>query len=95
MAVEMKEFEEELRIIAKVCLTDHRILEIVTSISKMTEDERNSLRSKVFAYFMSKNTQEDMEAYNFYKIILSGSNAKKVFELYENLCQTQGNQCNE
>lgn len=89
MAVEMKEFAEELRAIAEACLNDARILEIVSSVAGMNDEDRDSFKKKVLAYFMTKNSPEDMEAYNFYKVILTGLNAKFVLDLYESLCQTQ------
>lgn len=86
MVSTMEEFAEQLRIIAEVCVNDERILDIVTNIANMSQEERDDFRSKVLNYFMKKTSSEDMEAYNFYKIILSEDNAKKVVELYKELC---------
>ncbi|MEN3041804.1 MAG: hypothetical protein ABDH59_00620 [Fervidobacterium sp.] len=80
----MEAFAEELKIIAEACLNDERILEIVKNISNMSEEERIDFKSKVLKYFMKKNSPEDMEAYNFYKIILTENNAKKVVDIYYN-----------
>lgn len=86
MVSTMEDFAEQLRIIAEACVNDERILDIVTNIANMSQEERNDFRSKVLNYFMKKTSPEDMEAYNFYKIILSEDNAKKVVELYKELC---------
>lgn len=86
MVSTMEDFAEQLRIIAEACVNDERILDIVKNIANMSQEERNDFRSKVLNYFMKKTSPEDMEAYNFYKIILSEDNAKKVVELYKELC---------
>ncbi|PHJ14179.1 hypothetical protein IM41_02415 [Fervidobacterium sp. SC_NGM5_G05] len=80
---------EELKIIAEACINDDRILEIVTSISKMSETERDNFKSKITSYFMKKNSKEDMEAYKFYKLILENSNAHKVIELYSKIVNSK------
>lgn len=82
----MEEFAEQLRIIAEACVNDERILEIVTNIANMSQEARNDFKSKVLSYFMKKTSPEDMEAYNFYKLILIEDNAKRVVELYQELC---------
>lgn len=86
MVSTMEDFAEQLRIIAEACVNDDRILDIVINIANMSQKERNDFKSKVLNYFMKKTSPEDMEAYNFYKIILSEDNAKKVVELYKELC---------
>lgn len=80
---------DELTQIAQACLIDDRISEVVKSISSMSEDELRDFRSRVVAYFMSRNSPEDVEAYKFYKIILEPGNAKRVMEIFEAL-KSQG-----
>ncbi len=86
MVSTMEDFAEQLRIIAEACVNDERILEIVTNIANMSQEARNDFKSKVLSYFMKKTSPEDMEAYNFYKLILIEDNAKRVVELYQELC---------
>lgn len=83
----MEEFSEQIKIIAEACLNDERILEVIRNIADMSEEGRNDFKSKVLSYFMKKTSPEDIEAYNFYKIILNENNAKKVIELYQKLCE--------
>ncbi|ODN30038.1 hypothetical protein [Fervidobacterium thailandense] len=76
---------EDLRYIAEVCLNDERIYEIVSNIACMSEEQLREFKNKVIAYFMNKSSQDDMEAYKFYKIVLENDNAKKILEIYEQL----------
>ncbi|RKX54679.1 MAG: hypothetical protein DRP30_01560 [Thermotoga sp.] len=72
--------EEELREIVNACLKDKRLMEIVERISNMTDGEKEIFKKKVNRYFFDKKSQEDLMAYRFYAIILTGDNARKIVE---------------
>ncbi|HCI29250.1 MAG TPA: hypothetical protein PKI14_02565 [Fervidobacterium sp.] len=71
---------EELRNIAEICITDQRIYDIITSIASMSEEEIKNFKSKVLTYFINKKSQEDIEAYKFYKLVLEDQNAQKILD---------------
>ncbi len=72
----------ELELIARTCIKDQRLYEIVENVSKMSEDEKTEFRAKVKKYFLSRNSPEDTEAYNFFMIVTEEDNSKKVLEIY-------------
>uniref|UniRef100_A0A7C4VTU5 Uncharacterized protein n=1 Tax=Fervidobacterium thailandense TaxID=1008305 RepID=A0A7C4VTU5_9BACT len=76
---------EDLRYIAEVCLKDERIHEIVSNIARMDEEQLREFKSKVVAYFMNKNSQDDVEAYKFFRLVLEDDNAKKILEICEQI----------
>ncbi len=76
---------DELELIAKTCIKDQRLYEIVESVSKMSEDEKAEFRAKVKKYFLAKNSAEDVEAYNFFMIVTDQDNSKKIIEIYNSL----------
>lgn len=76
---------EDLRYIAEVCLKDERIHEIVSNIARMDEEQLREFKSKVVAYFMNKSSQDDVEAYKFFRLVLEDDNAKKILEICEQI----------
>ncbi|MGJ8454306.1 hypothetical protein ACSFC1_03275 [Pseudothermotoga sp. U03pept] len=73
--------QDVLREIANACKQDRRIFEIVQAVAAMTPEEKESFESKVKAYFLSRTEDVDLQAYEFYTLILNDSNAQRVLEI--------------
>ncbi|QTA37142.1 hypothetical protein JYK00_05155 [Thermosipho ferrireducens] len=71
---------DELRAISDACKKDERLLKIVKDVAKMTPEEKEEFAIKVRKYFLLKNSEEDQEAYKFFKVILKDKNALKILE---------------
>ncbi len=70
--------------VVKSCIEDSRLLDIVRNVARMSEEEKEVFLKKVSLYFMNKSSEEDIEAYKFFKFILQGDNAKKILERVKN-----------
>ncbi len=62
--------DRALEEIVSACLIDGRIREIVQSIANMDEEERERFKKKIHIYFAGRTSDEDVQAYRFYKIVL-------------------------
>ncbi|MEN3007457.1 hypothetical protein [Pseudothermotoga sp.] len=67
--------------IAEACLHDERLIEVVKSIASMAEVEKELFRTKLKVYFLNKTGETDLQAYEFFRILLQENNAKRVLEL--------------
>lgn len=67
--------------IAEACLHDERLVEVVRGIASMTEAEREFFKTKLKVYFLSKTEETDLQAYEFFRILLQENNAERVLEL--------------
>ncbi len=66
--------------IVEACKEDPRIRKIVEEVASMSEEEREIFRKKVKAYFLSRTSPEDVEAYKFFKFILDETILKQVLD---------------
>ncbi|MCD6448990.1 MAG: hypothetical protein J7L34_00585 [Thermotogaceae bacterium] len=66
--------------VVKSCIEDSRLLDIVRNVARMSEEEKSVFLKKASLYFMNKSSEEDIEAYKFFKFILQENNAKGVLE---------------
>ncbi len=73
--------DDVLQEIVRACLEDQRILEIVQAVAKMTAQEKEQFESRVKSYYLSRTDQADLQAYQFYVFILSGSNAQEILKI--------------
>lgn len=71
----------DLEYIAQSCRADERLLNIVKDVANMSGEEREDFAKKVRQYFLGKNSEEDNNAYKFFKIILEDENARKILEI--------------
>ncbi|WP_126992663.1 hypothetical protein [Thermosipho globiformans] len=71
----------DLEYIAQSCRDDERLLNIVKDVANMSGEEREDFVKKVRQYFLGKNSEEDNNAYKFFKIILEDENARKILEI--------------
>jgi len=69
-----------LEYIVRSCIEDPRLLDIVRSIARMSEEEKDAFLKKVSLYFINKSSEEDIEAYKFFKFVIQNSNAKRILE---------------
>ncbi|ACM23853.1 hypothetical protein [Thermotoga neapolitana] len=60
---------------------DPRIKAIVLQIIRMSSEERENFRKKVTYYFMNKNSEVDVEAFKFFKVVLE--NIEELSEAIE------------
>ncbi|MCD6551956.1 hypothetical protein [Thermotoga sp.] len=71
----------EVQQILNAMKEDSRIKAIVLQIIKMSSEERENFRKKITYYFMSKNSEVDVEAFKFFKVFLENVNEfSKVIE---------------
>jgi Tfp pilus assembly ATPase PilU len=68
--------DKALEEIVSACLVDERIREIVESIASMDEKRRMEFKRKMNIYFAGRTSDEDVQAYRFYKIVLE--NAEEI-----------------
>jgi len=71
--------------IVEACKKDPRIRKIVEDIAAMDEKEREIFRKKVKAYFLSRTSSEDVEAYKFFKLILEETILKQILDKLNDL----------
>ncbi|PLV57000.1 hypothetical protein [Thermotoga sp. SG1] len=71
----------EVQQILDVMKDDPRIKAIVLQIIKMSAEERENFRKKVTYYFMNKNSEVDVEAFKFFKVVLE--NIEELSEAIE------------
>ncbi len=67
--------------IAEACIHDERLLEVVKGIASMKETEKEFFKTKLKVYFLSKTEEADLQAYEFFRILLQENNAERVLEL--------------
>ena len=79
-----------LREIVRACLEDERLLEIVRDVCSMDGQRREEFRMKVVSYFMDKTSEQDVQAYRFFKTILQGNNAEVILREVRRLGSGQG-----
>ncbi|ABR30902.1 hypothetical protein SU69_05330 [Thermosipho melanesiensis] len=71
----------DLEYIAKSCKEDKRLLKILKDVANMTKEEKEEFSRKVRSYFMDKNSEEDSQAYRFFKIVLENNNAERILKI--------------
>jgi hypothetical protein len=64
--------------IVSACLIDGRIREIVENITLMSKEKREEFKRKMNIYFAGRASDNDVQAYRFYKIVLE--NAEEILE---------------
>ncbi|MGB9790759.1 MAG: hypothetical protein ACPLTP_09050 [Thermotoga caldifontis] len=69
--------------IAKACAQDESLLAVVKHVASMNEEEKESFRVKVKMYFLNKTDEVDLQAYEFFRLILESDNAAQVLKLIE------------
>ena len=72
--------DPNLKEVIKACIEDRRLLEIVKNISRMSEEEKSLFRKKMNAYFTSRSSDVDVQAYRFFKFVLEGDNVLRILE---------------
>ncbi len=70
--------DEVFQEVVRACIEDKRLLDIVKSISKMTDEERSIFERKLSFYFMNRSSEEDVQSYRFFKYIMENDNAARV-----------------
>lgn len=65
--------DRALEEIVEACLIDGRIREIVENLASMDERERKEFERKMKVYFAGRTSEEDVQAYRFYKIVLESA----------------------
>ena len=71
--------------IVKKCAYDPEMRKIIYYIASLADNEKENFKKKVNMYFMNKNTDNDTEAYKFYKVLLADKNAELLMKKIENL----------
>ncbi len=69
----MLDREEEINEIVRACAEDKNLRRIVFQLEEMTEDQRSSFKLKMVNYFLGKNSDDDLQVYKFFKLILDPS----------------------
>ncbi|BBJ27471.1 hypothetical protein ATHSA_0340 [Athalassotoga saccharophila] len=69
----MPDREEEIKEIVRACAEDMNLRRIVFQIEEMNEDQRSSFELKMVNYFLGKNSNDDLQVYKFFKLILDAS----------------------
>ncbi len=64
--------------VIKACIEDRRLLDIVRNIFRMSDEEREAFKRKLSIYFMDKFSDEDVNAFRFFRFVLEKNNAEKV-----------------
>jgi hypothetical protein len=62
--------DKALEEIVSACLIDGRIKEIVENITSMSKEKREEFKRKMNIYFAGRSSDEDVQVYRFYKIVL-------------------------
>jgi hypothetical protein len=66
-------FSEE---IIKKTAYDSELKKIVYYIASMSDEQKEDFKKKLNLYFFDKNSENDVEAYRFYKVLLENNNAQ-------------------
>ena len=66
-------FSEE---IVKKSAYDSELKKIVYYIASMNNEQKKDFKKKLNLYFFDKNSENDVEAYKFYKVLLESNNAQ-------------------
>ncbi len=61
--------------VIKKCAYDTELKKIVYYVAELSKDELEEFKKKLNLYFMDKNTENDVHAYKFYKMLLRDKNA--------------------
>lgn len=61
---------DALNEIIKAANEDERIRSIIVQLFSMTDEEREDFKRKVMLYFIDKDSDIDVEAFKFFKIVL-------------------------
>jgi len=61
---------DALNEIIKAANEDERIRSIIVRLFSMTDEEREDFKRKVMLYFIDKDSDIDVEAFKFFKIVL-------------------------
>jgi len=69
--------------IASVCVQDRSLLEIVKHVASMSDEEKELFKTKVKAYFLNRTDETDLQAYEFFRLILEDKNAERVLKMLE------------
>uniref|UniRef100_A0A832IDB3 Uncharacterized protein n=1 Tax=Pseudothermotoga hypogea TaxID=57487 RepID=A0A832IDB3_9THEM len=75
--------EDVLLQIASVCVQDRSLLEIVKHVASMSDEEKELFKTKVKAYFLNRTDETDLQAYEFFRLILEDKNAERVLKMLE------------
>ena len=70
--------------VVKSCIEDSRLLDIVRNVARMSKEEKELFSKKVSLYFMNRSSEDDIEAYKFFKFILQNDNSKVILERVKN-----------
>ncbi|MDN5360286.1 MAG: hypothetical protein PWQ84_1349 [Thermotogaceae bacterium] len=70
--------QDLLNEISVACKEDNRLRDILRRILSMNENEIKEFKKKMNVYFIGRDSQEDLEAKQFFSFILNDSNAKAV-----------------
>ncbi len=71
--------------IVKKCAYDPELKRIIYYIASLTSEKRDEFKKKLNLYFMNKNTEDDVEAFKFYKLLIDSDNAVKLKDEIEGL----------
>ncbi|AJC73592.1 hypothetical protein AJ81_04530 [Pseudothermotoga hypogea DSM 11164 = NBRC 106472] len=75
--------EDVLLQIASACVQDRSLLEIVKHVASMSDEEKELFKTKVKAYFLNRTDETDLQAYEFFRLILEDKNAERVLKMLE------------
>jgi len=75
--------EDVLLQIARACVQDSSLFEIVRHVASMSDEERELFKTKIKVYFLNRTSEVDLQAYEFFRLILEDKNAERVLELLE------------
>lgn len=67
----MSDRDDEIKEIIRACAEDENLRRIVFEINEMSLEQKSSFEQKVNDYFFTRTSKEDVQAYNFFRIILS------------------------
>jgi len=59
------------------------LLEIVKHVASMSDEEKELFKTKVKAYFLNRTDETDLQAYEFFRLILEDKNAERVLKMLE------------
>ncbi|HBT38563.1 MAG: Uncharacterized protein XD58_0063 [Thermotoga sp. 50_1627] len=75
--------EDVLLQIANACAQDASLLEIVRHVASMSDEEKALFKTKVKVYFLNRTGEIDLQAYEFFRLILEDKNAERVLQMLE------------
>lgn len=61
---------DALNEIVRTANEDERIKSIIVQLSSMTSEEREDFKRKMMLYFIDKDSDVDVEAFKFFKLLL-------------------------